>query len=347
METVVAWMALTQVSVALPLVLVAATTFVWFFRAWDRQHLTGVDTDNRIARVLADLTALNGEGKLMAVFRSGSLPSGPFVSRCCCGWLSMEQKERGGKVYTIFLLQSSSRKGETKEDGAEDAKKLLPVSFTGGNLFDLSWEQGEEMAPVAPLNEEQKRVTEDILDKERHSLSHGFPLGGVFHLRGGPGTGKTTLSKVVASRLLEMGQVKSVRWGYYDPTKPACTWGFMKTKLRPSAEHPVVLLVDEADKMMERCLQGEEERFYKYFEKDAFSKASLNGWLDAVMETPHVIVMMTMNQRLEETDMDPSVYRLGRRVATYDVVETVAEGVVRARFGLFNAIAVSQEMVIV
>jgi hypothetical protein len=259
----------------------------------------------------------------------------------------MEQKERGGKVYTIFLLQSPSRKGETKEEGAEDAKKLLPVSFTGGNLFDLSWETGEEMAPVAPLNQEQKLVAEDILGKERHSLSNGFPLGGVFHLRGGPGTGKTTLSKVVASRLLEMTEVKSVRWGYYDPTKPACTWSFMQTKLRPSAEHPVVLLVDEADKMMERCLQGEEERFYKYFEKDAFSKASLNGWLDSVMETPHVIVIMTMNQRLEKTDMDPSVYRLGRRVATYDVEETVAEEVVRSRFGIFNAIAVSREMVIV
>jgi SpoVK/Ycf46/Vps4 family AAA+-type ATPase len=299
------------------------------FRKWERLDLSGSSSEKNISDILNFLQQKDEEGKLSALSRRGNIPVNGFYTGDSIGWINTTS-ERGQTTYHIWCAR---KKIPPKVVKLEESEKIITKwSYIGGLLFEMQWDSDE--APLSkPITKSQEDIVNNILHFQDHSMKNNFPYGGIFHIRGKPGTGKTTMSLSLASKMLENDSIKSVSVAKYNPLLPGNSWEKMVKKIRPSSEKPLIVVMDEADKIFQQCINGKKDEIYKYFLVQCFNKESLNDWLDAVMNTPNVILLLTMNIKLEDTDIDPSVFRPGRRVKMYDLEEECAQKVIESRFG--------------
>lgn len=303
------------------------------YRNWDRFDLQGSSTQKDISDLLEFLRLKDQEGKLRAISRRGPFPHNGFYCSECVGWI-FATIERGQTTYHIWCAKKKTQ--DTSKESKEDSKKLLQWNYLGGMLFEMDW-TNKETSTIKPMNQSQRGIIDDIYSYQRTSIAHGFGYGGVFHIRGGPGTGKTTTANLLATKILESDQeIKTVNIANYDPLLPTNEWGKMLVKIRPTKSSPLIVMVDEADRKFQDCIDGKKPEIYKFFLTQCFDKESLNGWLDEVMKTDNVILLLTMNVKLEDTMMDPSVYRVGRRVQMYNLEDKVAQKVLESRFGAIS-----------
>jgi hypothetical protein len=310
------------------LVFLVALVFIRY-RNWNRFDLQGSSTQKDISDLLEFLTQKEQCGGLYAMTHRGIYPHNFFYCKECIGWIS-STTERGQTTYHIWCAKKKSN--DVKKEKKEDTKKILQWNYTGGMLFEMDW-INKELKTLKPMNTSQCSIIEDIYSFQHHSIENGYGYGGVFHIRGGPGTGKTTTAGLLATKILESDEVQSVNVANYDPLLPTNDWKKMLLKIRPTKSSPLIVMVDEADRKFQDCIDGKKEEIYKYFLTQCYDKESLNGWLDEVMKTDNVILLLTMNVKLEDTKMDTSVYRIGRRVQMYNLEEKCAQKVLETRFG--------------
>ena len=117
-----------------------------------------------------------------------------------------------------------------------------------------------------------------------------------FYLHGPPGSRKSTLARLVAS-VLDASLCRE-----HNPTDPGDALFDLYNTVKPSADKPMVLLIDEADVIIERCKNGsiKPHNDIPIAIKD---KSSWNKYFDLINEGeryPYIICILTSNLSPDE-----------------------------------------------
>ena len=167
------------------------------------------------------------------------------------------------------------------------------------------------------LYEEVKNIS-----KEREKIFQ--TPGSVVLLEGPPGTGKTEAAKVIAAKM------NATLVPDFDPTRAGHWLASLVKIAEPTAEKPLVIVMDEVDGIIKRILDGESfSNQVKWLFLQVSNKKSWNQFFDNLHKNyEHVHFILTSNTTIDNLKMsygdnwDPSLMRIGR----LDKVFTVGEG---------------------
>ena len=148
--------------------------------------------------------------------------------------------------------------------------------------------------------------------------------GSVVLLEGPPGTGKTEAAKVIAAKM------NATLVPDFDPTRAGHWLASLVKIAEPTAEKPLVIVMDEVDGIIKRILDGESfSNQVKWLFLQVSNKKSWNQFFDNLHKNyEHVHFILTSNTTIDNLKMsygdnwDASLLRTGR----IDRVFTVGEG---------------------
>ena len=299
--------------------------FSWFWfhiRKWKRSYVCGSSSIDEVSVIIQFLKEQKKDNKLYALLYNNDTPVYCFCSSECFGWLSCHSTQYQ-VLYNIYCCW--------KEDLKSDKTCIFEWNYNANVLFDADWKNIGNINTIEPYGKEQEDILNDIIKKQQNSFKNVGYYGGIFHIRGNKGTGKSCMGKLIGSKLLK--EHKEVNIAYYNPTVPSSSWSALLRNINHSSDVPLIVIVDEADELFMKCFPSQLS-YYKFSSIEIYDKKSLNKWLDNAMETKNVITILTMNKKLEHiTNIDDSCYRKGRVIETYDLNEQCAEHFINERFG--------------
>jgi hypothetical protein len=205
----------------------------------------------------------------------------------------------------------ASRNGDADaSDSDEDAtpEPKLTLWGTGPCYYDQYFKKVFEVPFAMEARPEQKRVVDEIVA----DFSRGGRRGSVMYLHGPPGTGK---SKVASFLARELCPAEPQLCKAYNPTEPGSSLDELVRAAEPSAERPLVVLLDEVDRILERVHHGRVVT-HKDIRTTVYDKSTWNAWLDGISDFyPYVLILMTSNVSREALGAlfeDSSYLREGR-----------------------------------
>lgn len=152
---------------------------------------------------------------------------------------------------------------------------------------------------------EQAIVVTRIMDMIAASITNGYGNRISVVIAGPSGTGKTQIAKQLAYTM------NATICDDFNPTIPGQNFASLIKTIKPVRKKPLVVLLDECDKMMGRIHTGVPE--HEFFVTQATDKASWNMFMDRMSDFDNVIVILTMNSPFNEIDkLDLSYTRPGR-----------------------------------
>jgi len=230
-------------------------------------------------------------------------------------WADKNSFEKDGTRIT----QSESENTNSNIPSKISINILQPVSAWVGDRFR---EMKMHVFPVAKqwqlnLYEEVKNIS------NKREMNYQTP-GSVILLQGPPGTGKTEAAKVIAAKMY------ATLVPDFDPTRAGHWLASLVKIAEPTAEKPLVIVMDEVDGIIKRILDGESfSNQVKWLFLQVSNKKSWNQFFDNLHKNyEHVHFILTSNTTIDNLKLsygecwDASLMRIGR----LDAVFTVGEG---------------------
>ena len=252
-------------------------------------------------------TSIHGDNK----------PIGLIVGKLYIAYISTTSIQKRDSVsigYTVTFW--SSRSGHTKSL-SDDFVELEK----GTNIDDKKHETLEIWRHVGAYKsdtiekfeitfnnkecDEQQEVITRMQQMAQTSYNNGFGYRLIAMIAGPSGTGKSQIAKQFAMT------INATISDDFNPTSAGENFTSLIRTVKPTKKKPLVVLLDEGDKIIERIHAGIKE--HEFFVTAAIDKASFNKFMDQLSNYDYVFVIITMNSTFNAIDkLDPSYTRCGR-----------------------------------
>jgi ATP-dependent 26S proteasome regulatory subunit len=164
-------------------------------------------------------------------------------------------------------------------------------------------------------------------------IANNYPTNhGAFFLYGIPGTGKSLISDMFACT----GPIHYI--DEWDPTDPGDIFRVLYSKINPTEEKPLIVLLDEVDKILEKIFYREnfqEEKKNKTEEKSFEIRTQIKGKKDwnkfftdftTKGKYKNTILIMASNKSKAYVDgLDPAYMRPGRVDKCWEITPKMIE----------------------
>ncbi len=153
--------------------------------------------------------------------------------------------------------------------------------------------------------DKQEEVITRMQKMAQTSFENGYGYRLITMIAGPSGTGKSQIAKQLAAT------INATISDDFNPTNAGENFTSLIKTVKPTKKKPLVVLLDEGDKMIERIHLGIKE--HEFFVTTAIDKASFNKFMDQLSNYDNVFVIFTMNSTFNAIDtLDQSYTRCGR-----------------------------------
>ena len=231
-------------------------------------------------------------------------PFGFFVDFSYIGYIT-EQTVDGSK--TLYLICNPSRFGLLLNNQKTSKNDQIVKLYTRtGNYFCIKYKPTNFICTDFTPRNNQMRILNDMVS---HYTQHRKCVGVI---TGEPGQGKTFLGVLIAKTL--NGSLCKT----YRPTEPGDNLRCLYDTVKPTAETPLVILLDEFDEMLD-AIRANTVHGHDNIPIEVRNKMSWNTLFDDISWNmyPFVIVILTSN--MSKSDIDQSYIRPGRVDLFYEL----------------------------
>jgi hypothetical protein len=211
-------------------------------------------------------------------------------------------------LSTIKCYQLTDNEDCNNKNKNENEKnKQITFAEREGNAF---WRLGYVTRLIkitkTPTDKQSKIISQIINDFQKNNYS-------ITLLCGKPGTGKSMIAPLICDKLLKEKN-KVTLCDTFNPTDPGDTFSSLYTKISPSENNPLVVVLEEIDIIIHKIHNNLIDP-HKDIPIQIKNKIDWNLFLDRFDRKiyPHVILILTTNQPIEYFDnIDESYMRHGR-----------------------------------
>jgi hypothetical protein len=277
---------------------------------------------------ITDQTECNTLVKKLNIKRSTFIqnekPFGFFYGKWFIGYICSQEsstQQNNSQVMYIIIRRAhfeSIKKCseiEINETGEQVDQKIIKIRERRGNPW--WWEYTERQYNATKYLQKEPRDYQSEIIKDILSIVDGkASKSGTFFIYGEPGTGKSLLTLLLAK------QIGAYYCDSWKPTDPGDTLSRVYSAISPDEEKPLVLVIEECDKILFDVLDGKIVQ-HKHILIQVREKSDWNGMLDKVTDLgfyPHTILILTSNVYLDKiNERDKSLLRKGRIDKAYHI----------------------------
>jgi hypothetical protein len=259
-----------------------------------------------------------------SVFIQNDKPFGFFYGKWFIGYICSQEsstQQNSGQVMYIVLRRAQFEaikkcsEVEIGNNGEQVSQKIIKIRERRGNPW--WWEYTERQYNATKYLQKEPRDYQSEIIKDMLSIVDGkASKSGTFFLYGEPGTGKSLLTLLLAK------QIGAYYCDSWKPTDPGDTLSRVYSAISPDEEKPLVLVLEECDKILFDVLDGKIVQ-HKHILIQVREKSDWNGMLDKVTDLgfyPHTILILTSNVYLDKiNERDKSLLRKGRIDKAYHI----------------------------
>lgn len=259
-----------------------------------------------------------------STFVQNEKPFGFFYGKWFFGYIcsqeSSTQQSNGQVMYIIirrthFEAIKKCSEVEINATGEQIDQKIIKIRERRGNPW--WWEYTERQYNATKYLQKEPRDYQSEIIKDMLSIVGGkASKSGTFFIYGEPGTGKSLLTLLLAK------QIGAYYCDSWKPTDPGDTLSRVYSAISPDEEKPLVLVLEECDKILFDVLDGKIVQ-HKHILIQVREKSDWNGMLDKVTDLgfyPHTILILTSNVYLDKiNERDKSLLRKGRIDKAYHI----------------------------
>jgi hypothetical protein len=259
-----------------------------------------------------------------SVFIQNDKPFGFFYGKWFIGYICSQEsstQQNSGQVMYIVLRRAQFEaikkcsEVEIGDNGEQVSQKIIKIRERRGNPW--WWEYTERQYNATKYLQKEPRDYQSEIIKDMLSIVDGkASKSGTFFLYGEPGTGKSLLTLLLAK------QIGAYYCDSWKPTDPGDTLSRVYSAISPDEEKPLVLVLEECDKILFDVLDGKIVQ-HKHILIQVREKSDWNGMLDKVTDLgfyPHTILILTSNVYLDKiNERDKSLLRKGRIDKAYHI----------------------------
>jgi hypothetical protein len=259
-----------------------------------------------------------------SAFIQNEKPFGFFYGKWFVGYIcsqeSSTQQSNGQIMYVVIRRAHFERikkcsDVEISDSGEQVSQKIIKIRERRGNPW--WWEYTERQYNATKYLQKEPRDYQSDIIKDMLSIVGGkASKSGTFFLYGEPGTGKSLLTLLLAK------QIGAYYCDSWKPTDPGDTLSRVYSAIGPDEEKPLVLVLEECDKILFDVLDGKIVQ-HKHILIQVREKSDWNGMLDKVTDLgfyPHTILILTSNVYLDKIhERDASLLRKGRIDKAYHI----------------------------
>jgi hypothetical protein len=259
-----------------------------------------------------------------SVFILNEKPFGFFYGRWFIGYIcsqeSPTQQNNGQVMYVVMRSAYFERikkcsEVEINDNGEQVGQKIIKIRERRGNPW--WWEYTERQYNATKYLQKEPRDYQSEIIKDMLSIVNDkASKSGTFFIYGEPGTGKSLLTLLLAK------QIGAYYCDSWKPTDPGDTLSRVYSAISPDEEKPLVLVLEECDKILFDVLDGKIVQ-HKHILIQVREKSDWNGMLDKVTDLgfyPHTILILTSNVYLDKiNERDKSLLRKGRIDKAYHI----------------------------
>ena len=259
-----------------------------------------------------------------STFVQNDKPFGFFYGKWYFGYIcsqeSSTQQNSGQVMYivirrTYFEAIKKCSEVEINATGEQVDQKIIKIRERRGNPW--WWEYTERQYNATKYLQKEPRDYQSEIIKDMLSIVDGkASKSGTFFIYGEPGTGKSLLTLLLAK------QIGAYYCDSWKPTDPGDTLSRVYSAISPDEEKPLVLVLEECDKILFDVLDGKIVQ-HKHILIQVREKSDWNGMLDKVTDLgfyPHTILILTSNVYLDKiNERDKSLLRKGRIDKSYHI----------------------------
>jgi hypothetical protein len=258
------------------------------------------------------LRSFSSKVTIASVWTEEDTPDQWILGKWFIGYIYTQSSgQHGGEQKTLYLFTSykwykQAIHGLT--DSPENEKpKMITLYDRVGPFWHFKWEQMTVKPPNWTPYPAQINAIDKILEefKERGSAT-GL-------LCGPPGSGKSNIPLLLARKILETKKHVSFV-DTFNPTDPNDSFSGMYTRISPTEDKPLIVVLEEVDGIVFAMHRNEIKR-HEHLHIQITCKGDWNKWLDRFDRGyyKHVILLMTSNKSLDWfNELDGSYFRDGR-----------------------------------
>ena len=289
---------------------------------------------------ITEQTVFNNLIKKLSIKRStfikGDKPYGFFYGKWYIGYIVTSENDRN-KEQTMYLVISSKRYLEIKEgsefemqkNGEKVKQKFMTIFEREGQKWWRNYRERKYNVTKNLKDMELLDFQKKIMNKMNKITKKKGSKSGVFFLYGVPGVGKSLMT------FLQASQRDCSFCDSWSPIDSSDQFSKMYTSISPTEEKPLILVLEEVDKILIDLINGNIEE-HKHYDKQVTIKSDWNKLLDKINVThryPNVTLIMTSNTTLEDLKkVDDSLLRPGRVSKSFHVTKQMLENGLRKYF---------------
>ena len=259
-----------------------------------------------------------------STFIQNEKPFGFFYGKWFFGYICSQEsptQQNTGQIMYI-VIRSAHFEGikkcsevEIDTNGEQVDQKIIKIRERRGNPW--WWEYTERQYNATKYLQKEPRDYQSEIIKDMLSIVDGkASKSGTFFIYGEPGTGKSLLTLLLAK------QIGAYYCDSWKPTDPGDTLSRVYSAISPDEEKPLVLVLEECDKILFDVLDGKIVQ-HKHILIQVREKSDWNGMLDKVTDLgfyPNTILILTSNVNLDKIhERDASLLRKGRIDKAYHI----------------------------
>jgi hypothetical protein len=224
-----------------------------------------------------------------------------FVGKYYCGYISGMNHEK-----VLYCLCTDNQFREFKKNNdiiIEETDDIIQLYTRSGTYFYFEYTKRDLVCTHFSPREKQKKIMEKIIKHYKETNVC------VAMISGKPGTGKSLIGFLLAK------EFKSSFCKTYNPSNPRDTLENLYTKVNPTFDKPLIILLDEVDVIFKAIEDGTIQH-HKTSPTEVYNKTTWNSLLDDINFPlhPFVILILTTNLSKKKVmeEYDKSYTRMGR-----------------------------------